>query len=156
MTWIISSLLFLKGIEVTAIYISDYIVDDIDAGIFDTIYNTSELVFYLIELGPPLVILLGQWKTYKECIQIFTLQEKFQRMTSGESSDGSEYHYSNIIKNMKEESSPQHNIFSCGTDKASNSNQLLQRLFSSPHVNDEESINSNKKSSDYIRADKTK
>lgn len=97
--WIISVLLFTRGIDILLVYITQNVIfhnERLEHDYF-VFFNIFKLIFYFLETGPAIVLLFTHYKEYKELKNFVEEHDEFRRLTRDESSIVSGYTYSKII-----------------------------------------------------------
>lgn len=110
--WLISSLLFLRGVDILIVYIAHNFVSEGTEGErrFFLFFDIFKLVFYFLETGPAMVVLYTQWRSYREITSLIKEQAGLKRLIRDESSLVSGYNYSRILAHQQSQITEQPSV----------------------------------------------
>lgn len=110
--WLISSLLFLRGVDILIVFIAHNFVSEGTEGErrFFLFFDIFKLVFYFLETGPAMVVLYTQWRSYREITSLIKEQAGLKRLIRDESSFVSGYNYSRILAHQQSQVTEQPSV----------------------------------------------
>lgn len=102
-TWIIFTLLFLRGIDILMVFIAQNVMfkDDRMEHDYFLFFNIFKLVFYFLETGPALVLLYSQIQNYWALKELTGESKEYIGIRRDESSIVSRYTYSQIVAHQQ-------------------------------------------------------
>lgn len=83
-SYIISSLLFLKGVDFLIVYLSDkgFLVGHKNEDQVYAIFNILRVIFYFLETGPSIVVCIVLWKLLKEYTAVISRNKSYDEKVS--------------------------------------------------------------------------